>query len=269
VAGRIVRWTIRFSGTQSRRRTSKGVGSVDPADRDAGHLGSSAIVEDVLFNKGTVGALRIGSVVVDMSSIKPSEAKHHTELLAARGVVYVDAPVSGGTVGAEQGTLAIMVGGTVGADDFATIEPILRAMGRPTHVGPVGAGQFAKLANQIIVGVTIGAVAEALLLASTGGADPAKVIEALRGGFAESKVLDVHGQRMIERDFVTKGRSKTHLKDLDNALDAARSIGMCATPYSALSADMFRALLDNAGDLDHSGLLVELERRNQRNNQTS
>src|SRR5207244_4768369 len=130
------------------------------------------------------------------------------------------APVSGGTIGAEQGTLAIMAGGEANA--FSKVEPILRAMGRPVHVGPEGGGQFAKLANQIIVGVTIGAVAEALLLARQGGADPVKVREALRGGFAESRILDLHGQRMIERNFATKGRSVTHLKDLDNALDAAR-----------------------------------------------
>jgi 3-hydroxyisobutyrate dehydrogenase-like beta-hydroxyacid dehydrogenase len=135
-------------------------------------------------------------------------------------------------------------------------------MGRPVHVGPHGAGQLAKLANQIIVGVTIGAVAEALLLAQKGGADPGKVCQALRGGFAESRVLELHGQRMVQRDFVTKGRSVTHLKDLDNALDAAERLGLGATPYTAATADLFRGLLDHAGDLDHAGLLVELERRN-------
>jgi 2-hydroxy-3-oxopropionate reductase len=168
--------------------------------------------------------------------------------------------VSGGTVGAEQGTLAIMAGGAEEA--FPRVKPILEVMGRPVHVGPHGAGQLAKLANQIIVGVTIGAVAEALLLAKRGGADPAKVREALRGGFAESRILDLHGQRMVERDFITKGRSVTHLKDLDNALDAAERLALDAVPYTALTADLFRGLIANAGDLDHSGLLVELERRN-------
>jgi 3-hydroxyisobutyrate dehydrogenase-like beta-hydroxyacid dehydrogenase len=110
--------------------------------------------------------------------------------------------------------------------------------------------------------VTIGAVAEALLLAQKGGADPGKVREALRGGFAESRILELHGQRMVERDFVTKGRSVTHLKDLDNALDAADRLGVAQAPYTALTADLFRGLLEHAGDLDHSGLLVELERRN-------
>ena len=110
--------------------------------------------------------------------------------------------------------------------------------------------------------MTIGAVAEALLLAQRGGADPSKVREALRGGFAESRVLDLHGQRMVERDFATKGRSVTHLKDLDNALDAAARLNLAAIPYTAITADLFRGLIENAGDLDHSGLLVELERRN-------
>ena len=152
-----------------------------------------------------------------------------------------------------------MAGGE--AEPFARVEPVLKTMGRPVHVGPSGAGQLAKLANQIIVGVAIGAVGEALMLAAKGGADPAKVRESLRGGFAESRVLDLHGQRMIERDFATKGRSVTHLKDIDNALSAARDLGL-DLPFSALLGDLFRGLLANAGDLDHSALLVELERRN-------
>jgi 3-hydroxyisobutyrate dehydrogenase-like beta-hydroxyacid dehydrogenase len=223
-------------------------------------LENGAIVTDVLFENGTAAALRPGCIVVDMSSIKPAEAQEHARLLKQRGVDLIDAPVSGGTVGAEQGTLAIMAGGN--ADVYAEVEPVLRLMGRPVHVGPHGAGQLAKLANQIIVGVTIGAVAEALLLAERGGADPSKVREALRGGLAESRVLELHGQRMVERDFATKGRSVTHLKDLDNALDAATLLEMDVTPYTELTAGLFRRLIQHAGDLDHSGLLVELERRN-------
>jgi 3-hydroxyisobutyrate dehydrogenase-like beta-hydroxyacid dehydrogenase len=223
-------------------------------------LENGGIVTDVLFEQGVAEALRFGSILVDMSSIKPAEAQDHARLLAERGVHHIDAPVSGGTVGAEQGTLAIMAGGN--AEAFSRVKPVLEVMGRPVHVGPHGAGQLAKLANQIIVGVTIGAVAEALLLAERGGADPAKVREALRGGFAESRILELHGQRMVERDFVTKGRSVTHLKDLDNALDAAERLSLQEVPYTALTADLFRGLIENAGDLDHSGLLVELERRN-------
>lgn len=223
-------------------------------------LENGPVVEEVLFGSATASALAPGAVVVDMSSIKPAEAQDHARRLAEHGVAHLDAPVSGGTVGAEAGTLAIMVGGEAAA--YARVEPVLRAMGRPVHVGPHGAGQLAKLANQIIVGVTIGAVAEALMLARRGGADPAKVREALRGGFAESRVLELHGQRMVERDFATKGRSVTHLKDLDNALDAADRLGLAETPYTEATADLFRGLLRHAGDLDHSGLIVELERRN-------
>ncbi len=223
-------------------------------------LENGRIVEEVLFRAGTADAIPAGAIVADMSSIKPAEAQDHAARLARTGIAHLDAPVSGGTVGAEAGTLAIMAGGE--AEAFARAEPALKAMGRPVHVGPHGAGQLAKLANQIIVGVTIGAVAEALLLAQRGGADPAKVREALRGGFAESRVLDLHAERMIARDFTTRGRSVTHLKDLDNALDAGQRLALEATPYTALTADLFRGLLNHAGDLDHSGLLVELERRN-------
>jgi 3-hydroxyisobutyrate dehydrogenase-like beta-hydroxyacid dehydrogenase len=223
-------------------------------------LENGTIVTDVLFNQGVAGALRPGSIVVDMSSIKPAEAQDHAQRLSDRGVHHIDAPVSGGTIGAEQGTLAIMAGGS--ADIFARVEAVLRVMGRPVHVGPHGSGQLAKLANQIIVGVTIGAVAEALLLAERGGADPAKVREALRGGFAESRVLELHGQRMVERDFVTKGRTVTHLKDLDNAIDASKRISMNELPYTNITADLMRGLIESAGDLDHSGLFVELEHRN-------
>jgi 3-hydroxyisobutyrate dehydrogenase-like beta-hydroxyacid dehydrogenase len=224
-------------------------------------LENGPIVTDVVFTQGAAEAMRPGTLVVDMSSIKPFEAQDHAKHLAAFGIHHVDAPVSGGTVGAIEGTLAIMAGGEVA--DYAHAEPVLRTMGRPVHVGPSGSGQLAKLANQIIVGVTIGAVAEAMLLAKRGGADPARVREALRGGFAESRILELHGLRMVERDFVTKGRSVTHLKDLDNAIDAAERLHLTETPYSALTADLFRGLLANEGDLDHAGLLVELERRNQ------
>jgi len=199
-------------------------------------LENGTVVEDVLFGHGGVAAaMGGGAILVDMSSIKPAEAQDHARRLGARGVGHVDAPVSGGTVGAEQGTLAIMAGGDAGA--FGTVEPVLRAMGRPTHVGGHGAGQLAKLANQIIVAVTI-------------------------GGFAESRVLELHGERMLGRDFATKGRSVTHLKDIDNALDAARAIGLTHTPFTAASADLFRGLLSHFGDLDHSGLFAEIERRN-------
>lgn len=233
--------------------------TVRDADVVVTMLENGPIVTEVLFGSGADAAIRSGAVVVDMSSIKPAESQDHARRLGRRGVAHVDAPVSGGTVGAENGTLAIMAGGE--PDAFARVEDVLKVMGRPVHVGPSGAGQLAKLANQIIVGVAIGAVGEALMLAAKGGADPAKVREALRGGFAESRVLELHGQRMIDRDFVTKGRSVTHLKDIDNALSAATELGL-ELPFSGVLADLFRGLLANAGDLDHSALLAELERRN-------
>lgn len=221
-------------------------------------LENGPVVSDLLTAQGVAEAMRPGAILIDMSSIKPAEAREHAKLLAERGVFHLDAPVSGGTVGAEQGTLAIMVGGR--EEDYVKVVPVLEAMGRPTLVGPSGAGQYAKLANQVIVGVTIAAVAEALLLAERGGADPAKVREALRGGFAESRVLDLHGSRMVEKAFETKGRSVTHLKDMDNALAAAADTGFDA-PLTAQVADMFRDLLAVEGDLDHSALYKVLDRR--------
>lgn len=223
-------------------------------------LENGPIVTEIVFGQGVAAAMRPGAVLADMSSIKPAEAQDHAARLAALGVAHVDAPVSGGTVGATDGMLAIMTGGD--ANDYARVEPVLRAMGRPVHVGPSGAGQLTKLANQIIVGVTIGAVAEALMLAERGGADPARVREALRGGFAESRILELHAARMVERDFVTRGRSVTHLKDLDNAIDAAERLNLADTSFTRLTADLFRGLLAHEGDLDHSALLLEIERRN-------
>jgi 2-hydroxy-3-oxopropionate reductase len=223
-------------------------------------LENGPIVEAVLFGSGADAAIPPGTVVVDMSSIRPAEAQDHARRLAARGVRHLDAPVSGGTTGAQDGTLAIMVGGD--ADAFAIAEPAFRALGRAVLVGPNGSGQLAKLANQVIVGATIGAVAEAILLAVRGGADPARLREALRGGFADSRVLELHAERMITRDFATRGRCVTHLKDLDNALDAATRLGMGTLPYTASTAELYRALITADGDPDHSALLLELERRN-------
>lgn len=215
-------------------------------------------VARVLLDPAVQHALTPGAIVVDTSSIRPAEARDHARQLAAHGVRYLDAPVSGGTAGAEQGTLAIMCGGD--ADVFERALPMLTCMGRPTLVGPHGSGQLTKLANQVIVGATIGAVAEALLLARRGGADPAKVIAALAGGFADSPILRLHGARMVERDYAPRGRSATHLKDLANAIDAANATGS-PTPYAHLTAGLFDALLNHDGDVDHSGLMLELERR--------
>ncbi|WGH78897.1 NAD(P)-dependent oxidoreductase [Jannaschia ovalis] len=206
-------------------------------------------------------AFAAGAIWVEMGSIKPEEARTHAERFAARGVGYVDAPVSGGTKGAEGATLAIMAGGETGT--FAAVAPILGALGRPVHVGPVGAGQLAKLANQAIVACTIGAVAEAMLLLERGGADPAAVRAALKGGFADSVILQQHGRRMTEGDFEPGGLVKFQIKDLDNVLDAAAQAGL-ELPAVAAVNDRFKVLRDamDGADLDHSALYLELKRRN-------
>lgn len=217
-------------------------------------------VQDLLFHQGVAAALPRGALLVDMSSIRPIEARAHAEALSARGVAHLDAPVSGGTVGAEAGTLAIMVGGD--AKDFARAQPVFAPLGRATHVGPHGSGQLAKLANQMIVGITIGAVAEALLLAERGGADPAKVREALRGGFADSRVLEVHGQRMVEHDFVKRAALTVQLKDLRNALATGDEFGFDG-PITRLFEQLYaEAAAHGWADADHAGLWLELARRN-------
>ena len=228
-------------------------------------LENGPVVESVLFGgdkngPGVAPGLRPGQLVIDMSSIKPDEARDHRARLTVWGVAYLDAPVSGGTVGAEAGTLAIMAGGA--AADFERALPLFRLLGRATHVGPVGSGQLAKLANQMIVGITIGAVAEALLLCERGGANPAKVREAIAGGFAESRVLQVHGQRMVDRDFSPRARMTVQLKDLRNALDTAAALGFDA-PVTALYERLYAEGIDHGfADLDHAGLFAELARRN-------
>jgi len=223
-------------------------------------LENGAVVGDVLFEQGAAAAMKPGSLLIDMSSIKPREAREHAARLGELGIAHLDAPVSGGTVGAEAGTLAVMAGGE--APDFERALPVLRVFGRATHVGPHGAGQLAKLANQMIVGITIGAVAEALLLCEKGGADMARVKEAISGGFAESRVLQVHGQRMVERDFAPRARMSVQLKDMRNALATASEIGFEA-PITTLFETLYSDGIEHGlTDLDHAGLFVELARRN-------
>lgn len=234
--------------------------AVAGADIVVGMLENGAVVEDVLFAQGVAAAMKPGALFIDMASIKPREARDHAARLGALGVAHLDAPVSGGTGGAESGTLVIMVGGK--AADFERALPVLQVFGRATHVGSHGAGQLTKLANQMIVGITIGAVAEALLFATKGGADMAKVKEAITGGFADSRILQVHGQRMVERDFTSRARLAIQLKDMRNALATAEEIGFEApvtTLFEQLYAD---GISHGLGELDHSGLFVELASRN-------
>ena len=223
-------------------------------------LENGAVVDEVLFQAGTARAIRPGTLVIDMSSIKPGEAREHATRLNEMGISHLDAPVSGGTLGAEQGTLAIMAGGKV--PTFERARQVFAVLGRATHMGPSGAGQLAKLANQMIVGITIGAVAEALLLCEKGGANMAKVKEAMTGGFADSRVLQVHGQRMVERDFAPRARMSVQLKDMRNALATASEIGFEA-PITTLFEQLYADSIEHGlTDLDHAGLFVELARRN-------
>lgn len=223
-------------------------------------LENGPVVEKVLFGgDGLAEGVRDGALAIDMSSIRPDEARGHARRLAEKGARYLDAPVSGGTVGAESGTLAILCGGA--AEDFDRARPVLAHLGRPGLLGPVGSGQLTKLANQAIVAVTIGAVAEALAMAARGGIDPAKLREALRGGFADSRVLDLHGARMAKRNFTTRGRTVTHLKDLENARIALEEMEFRA-PLLATATELFRGLAEHEGDPDHSALILESERLN-------
>ncbi len=234
--------------------------AVQQADIVITMLQDGPAVEDVLFRQGAAKGLRPGSLVVDMSSIQPRQARDHAARLAALQVACLDAPVSGGTVGAEAGTLAIMAGGRLA--DFERALPVLKVMGRATHVGPLGSGQLAKLANQMIVGITIGAVAEALLFAARGGADMGKVREAISGGFADSRILQVHGQRMVERDFAKRAAVTVQLKDMRNAMATAHETGFDA-PITQLFAQLFEQTVEHGlGDLDHSALFMELASRN-------
>ncbi len=234
--------------------------AVRQADIVISMLENGPVVEQVLFGQGTAQAMRPGTLVVDMASIKPIEARDHAERLAAMGLRHIDAPVSGGTVAAEAGTLAIMAGGEVA--DLAQALPVLQHLGSTVHVGPHGAGQLAKLANQMIVGITIGAVSEALLMCAKGGADMAKVREAIGGGFARSRILELHGQRMVERDFAPRATMTVQRKDMRNALDTAAMLGFQA-PITELFERLYSEAIDHGlADLDHSGLFVELARRN-------
>ena len=226
-------------------------------------LESGAIVGEVLFKLGVAEAMPKGALFIDMASIQPREAREHAAKLKDLGVQHLDAPVSGGTLGAEAGTLAIMAGGD--AADFERAQSVFTALGRATHVGPHGAGQLAKLANQMIVGITIGAVAEALLLVERGGADPAKVREAISGGFADSRILQVHGERMVKQDFAPRGRMTVQLKDMRNAMATAEEIDFDA-PITGLLEQLYAEGVKNGlGDLDQAGLFVQLQKHNTQN----
>lgn len=216
-------------------------------------------VELVLFGEyGVASGLARGKTVVDCSSIDPIATRAFAARIAELGCDYLDAPVSGGEVGAKAASLSIMVGGEAAA--FERVQPLLALMGKNvTHVGAVGDGQVCKVANQIIVGLNIAAVAEALVFAAKAGADPARVRQALMGGFASSRVLEVHGERMIQRNFAPGFRIALHQKDLNLALQGARSLGM-ALPQTAIAAQLMQACAAlGLAQSDHSALVQALE----------
>jgi 2-hydroxy-3-oxopropionate reductase len=217
-------------------------------------------VEAALFgDKGVAGGLSRGKVVVDMSSISPIATKQFAQRIHALGCDYLDAPVSGGEVGAKNATLSIMAGGDAAV--FERVKPLFELMGKNiTHVGGNGDGQTAKVANQIIVALNIEAVAEALLFAARAGADPAKVRQALMGGFASSRILEVHGERMIKRTFDPGFRIELHQKDLNLALASARALGV-ALPNTATAQELFNACAAHGGRAwDHSAMVRALEK---------
>lgn len=220
-------------------------------------LADGAAVREAM--QGALAAIAPGALWIDMSSTAHAEALAFNALLARHGMRFVDAPVSGGVAGAQAGTLAIMAGGEPADVDEAT--PMLRVFGNPVRVGPAGSGQVAKLCNQLIVGATLGVVAEALLLAEAAGADPAAVREAIRGGFAGSRILEVHGQRMLGRDFIPGGQVKTQLKDMHNILAAAREAGLLL-PMTETATRQYASIVDELGTADHSATLLALERMN-------
>lgn len=236
-------------------------GAAAGADVLVAMLSSGPVCDEVLFGpEGAASALLPGATVLVMSSIPPQTARAQADKAREMGLSYVDAPVSGGEKGAQAGTLAIMAGGEAAVVD--RLAPVFAPLGRPTHVGPAGAGSLTKLCNQLIVATTIGAVAEALVLAESGGADPARVREALLGGFADSSVLRQHGLRMVTGDFKPGGPAKYQIKDTGAALDVARAASL-DLPLASATHALFESMVANGGaDLDHSALILEIKRVN-------
>lgn len=224
-------------------------------------LSNGPVCREILFgDQGAAYAMPPGALLIVMSSIARHEAEEMAQLSQAQGLKWLDAPVSGGEKGATEGNLSIMVGGT--AENFEQAASILAPMGRAIHVGPAGTGALAKLVNQLTVATTLAAVAEAMTLAEAGGADPAKVREAMLGGFSSSRILEQHGQRMLERNFTPGGPAKYQLKDTRAACQVAQDLGL-ELPLLTLTDQLFADLVANGGgDLDHSAILLEIQRRN-------
>ena len=225
-------------------------------------LTDDAAVEKVMGSDEFISNIKEGATVIDMSSVNPVITKKYFKILKEKNINYLDAPVSGGTIGAEEASLAIMVGGD--EETFKQCYDLLKILGNPTLVGPVSSGQISKLANQIIVGVTIGAVAEAVTLCEKSGTNPNKMIEALSGGWADSKILQTHGKRMINKDFSPKGKTTTQLKDMTNIVNAGKAADL-HLPISSLIKEMYINLVeDGHGNTDHSSLYNEIEKINKK-----
>ena len=225
-------------------------------------LTDDAAVEKVMGSDEFISNIKEGATVIDMSSVNPVITKKYFKILKEKNINYLDAPVSGGTIGAEEASLAIMVGGD--EETFKQCYNLLKILGNPTLVGPVSSGQISKLANQIIVGVTIGAVAEAVTLCEKSGTNPNKMIEALSGGWADSKILQTHGKRMINKDFTPKGKTTTQLKDMTNIINAGKA-AETHLPISSLVKEMYKDLVaDGQGNTDHSSLYKAIEKINKK-----
>ncbi|QIZ20589.1 NAD(P)-dependent oxidoreductase [Candidatus Pelagibacter giovannonii] len=225
-------------------------------------LTDDAAVEKVMGSNEFISNIKESATVIDMSSINPVITKKYAEFLKEKNINYLDAPVSGGTIGAEEASLAIMVGGD--EKTFNECYDLLKTLGNPTLVGPVTSGQISKLANQIIVGVTIGAVAEAVTLCEKSGTNPSKMVEALSGGWADSKILQTHGKRMISKDFSPKGKTTTQLKDMTNIINAGKAVET-HLPISSLIKEMYKDLVaDGYGNTDHSSLYNAIEKINKK-----
>ena len=223
-------------------------------------LSDGAAVDDLIFKQNVAENICKGATHIDMSSIGAHEAIDHSKKHFIKGINYLDAPVSGGTKGAEAGELAIMVGGN--KEHFEAMINVFNSMGQSTFVGPNGCGQLSKLANQIIVAITIGAVSEAFILAGEGGADRGQVRKALQGGFASSRILTEHGRRMIDRAFEPGGAAKFQVKDLRNAIKASEQLDL-NLPITKLVHKLFSDMVDSGKpDMDHSGLITHLEEIN-------
>ena len=225
-------------------------------------LTDDSAVEKVMGSYEFISNIKEGATVIDMSSVNPVITKKYADILKEKNINYLDAPVSGGTIGAEEASLAIMVGGD--EKTFKQCYDLLKILGNPTLVGPVTSGQISKLANQIIVGVTIGAVAEAVTLCEKSGTNPNKMIEALSGGWADSKILQTHGKRMISKDFSPKGKTTTQLKDMTNIINAGKEV-KTHLPISSLIKEMYKDLVaDGHGNTDHSSLYNAIEKINKK-----